>query len=330
MIILITGPSHVGKTLLAQRMLERYHYPYLSIDHLKMGLIRSGNTTLTPEDDGELTAYLWPVVREIIKTAVENKQNLIVEGCYVPFFWRRDFGEGYLSHIRFICLAMSEEYVEAHFDEIIAHQSDIEERFVDPDCTVGGLQADNRRCIDGFRRAGETVTLIDGDYKQTIRTLLQRDFAHRGSGENGGAATMTFIRSSEMKVELTPEQAEMLSTRETIRQIIRENPNTVMAFDIFEGDELIGFVLVHRFEDRKYFLWEYAIDVRHQNRHKGTEALKEFIGYMKANHDAMEITTTYIYGNDQAKHVYEKVGFVETDVVDEPDCHEVNMAYYVK
>ena len=55
MVIIITGSSHVGKTLLAQRLLEKYKYPYLSIDHLKMGLIRSGNTSLTPEDDDELT-----------------------------------------------------------------------------------------------------------------------------------------------------------------------------------------------------------------------------------------------------------------------------------
>ena len=109
MIILITGASHTGKTLLAQRMLEKYRYPYLSIDHLKMGLIRSGYTALTPEDDDALTEYLWPVVREIVKTAVENKQNLIVEGCYILSDWRKDFDERYLPFIRFICLAMTEE-----------------------------------------------------------------------------------------------------------------------------------------------------------------------------------------------------------------------------
>ena len=87
MIILITGASHTGKTLLAQRMIEKFHYPCLSIDHLKMGLIRSANTQLTPEDDDKLTNYLWPIVREMIKTAIENRQNLIVEGCYVPFDW---------------------------------------------------------------------------------------------------------------------------------------------------------------------------------------------------------------------------------------------------
>lgn len=111
MIILITGASHTGKTLLAQKMLEKYKYPYLSIDHLKMGLIRSGNTELTPEDDEALIGYLWPIIREIVKTAIENKQNLIIEGCYIPFDWRRDFEERYLSSIRFICLAMSENYI---------------------------------------------------------------------------------------------------------------------------------------------------------------------------------------------------------------------------
>ena len=107
MVILITGASHTGKTLLAQRLLEKHHIPYLSVDHLKMGLIRSGNTALTPEDDEELTVYLWPIVREIVKTAIENRQDLIVEGCYIPFDWRRDFDARYLPAIRFVCLAMS-------------------------------------------------------------------------------------------------------------------------------------------------------------------------------------------------------------------------------
>lgn len=87
MIVLITGASHTGKTVLAQKLLEKYKYPYLSIDHLKMGLIRSGYTKLAPEDDDKLTEYLWPIVREMIKTAIENKQNLIIEGCYILFDW---------------------------------------------------------------------------------------------------------------------------------------------------------------------------------------------------------------------------------------------------
>ena len=172
MIIIITGASHTGKTLLAQSLLENYKYPYLSVDHLKMGLIRSGNTDLTPEDDDALTDYLWPIVREMIKTAVENHQNLIVEGCYVPFDWRQDFDERYLPSIRFICLAMSEKYIENHFGEIIAHESVIESRLTDADCTMDGLKADNKSVIDGFQNAGEQIVLIDSDYEQTIAKLL--------------------------------------------------------------------------------------------------------------------------------------------------------------
>jgi molybdopterin-guanine dinucleotide biosynthesis protein len=173
MIIIITGASHTGKTLLAQRMLENYRYPYLSIDHLKMGLIRSGNTELTPEDDNELTEYLWPIVREIVKTAIENRQNLIVEGCYIPFHWRQDFDARYLPSIRFICLAMSEGYIENHLCEIIAHESEIESRLVYADCTMDVLKADNKSIIDGFQRAGEQVMVIEEDYEKTIHLLLE-------------------------------------------------------------------------------------------------------------------------------------------------------------
>ena len=172
MIILITGASHTGKTLLAQKMLEKYKYPYLSIDHLKMGLIRSGSTILTPEDDDDLTEYLWPIVREIIKTAIANKQNLIVEGCYLPFTWRQDFDERYLPSIRFICLAMSEEYIENHFSEIIGHASEIESRLSDEDCTIESLKTDNRKVINGFQHAEEQVVMIDSSYEQTIEALL--------------------------------------------------------------------------------------------------------------------------------------------------------------
>ena len=172
MVIIITGASHVGKTILAQRMLEKTKYPYLSIDHLKMGLIRSGNTDLTPEDDDELTDYLWPIVREIIKTAVENEQNLIVEGCYIPFDWRNSFDEQYLQSIKFVCLAMSDEYINSHFEEIKSHGSDIETRLDDSYCTAEQLKQDNHRIIDGYRSTGEQITLITENYDDSIRAVL--------------------------------------------------------------------------------------------------------------------------------------------------------------
>ena len=143
MIVLITGASHTGKTLLAQRLLEKYKYPYLSIDHLKMGLIRNGNTDLTPEDDDALTEFLWPI-----------------DACYS-------------KHIRFICLAMTSEYIESNFKDITRHASEIESRISDEDCMLESLQVDNQNIIDGFQRAGEPVMLIEDDFEKTMRLLLE-------------------------------------------------------------------------------------------------------------------------------------------------------------
>lgn len=169
MIILITGASHTGKTALAQKLLEKYHYPYLSIDHLKMGLIRSGNTNLTPvSDDGALTAYLWPIVREMIKTAIENEQNLIVEGCYIPFEWAKDFEKEYLDNIRFYCLVMSRNYIENHFDDIRKFASVIEDRGDDEDCTLEMVHRENAVMLEKCLRYGVAYISIDEEYQVDI------------------------------------------------------------------------------------------------------------------------------------------------------------------
>ena len=165
MIILITGASHTGKTALAQKLLEKYQYPYLSIDHLKMGLIRSGNTNLTPmSDDGDLTAYLWPIVREMVKTAIENRQNLIVEGCYIPFDWQKDFRSEYLKDIKYYCLIMSEEYIRNRFSDIKKYANIIEHRLDDDWCTVESVLADNAKMLDLAKKHHANYILIEDSY----------------------------------------------------------------------------------------------------------------------------------------------------------------------
>ena len=169
MVVLITGASHTGKTLFAQKLLEKYKYPYLSVDHLKMGLIRSGNTNLTPmSDDKDLTAYLWPVVREIIKTAVENNQNLIIEGCYIPFDWQKDFDAEYLENIRYYCLVMTENYIKKHFDDIKKYANVIENRLDDEWCTMESVLADNAEMLSLAQKYDVNHILIDDKYEINI------------------------------------------------------------------------------------------------------------------------------------------------------------------
>ena len=169
MIVLIAGASHTGKTALAQKLQERFKYPYLSIDHLKMGLIRSKNTTLTPlSDDQALTDYLWPIVCEMIKTAIENAQNLIVEGCYIPFDWKKDFGPEYLENIEYVCLVMSREYIRNHFHDIKKYASIVEDRMEDEDCTMENVLKDNAWVLEQCRRHKVRYLLIDEEYQVDI------------------------------------------------------------------------------------------------------------------------------------------------------------------
>ncbi len=169
MIILITGASHTGKTLLAQKLLEKYKYPYLSIDHLKMGLIRSKNTELTPlSNDNDLTDYLWPIVSEMIKTAIENHQNMIVEGCYIPFDWADNFPNEYLEKIKYYCLVMSESYIRNHFEDIKSFANIIEKRPDDSDCTLESILEDNENFLKLVKKHKANYILIDDKYEVDI------------------------------------------------------------------------------------------------------------------------------------------------------------------
>ena len=168
MIVLITGASHTGKTALAQKLLVRYKYPYFSIDHLKMGLIRSGYIKLTPENDRELTDYMWPIIREMIKTAIENRQNLIIEGGYIPFDWEKEFAQEYLDHIRYYCLVMSESYIKNHFADIKKYASTIENRLDDDWCTMEYVLEDNARFLALAKKHHANTVLIDDSYEISI------------------------------------------------------------------------------------------------------------------------------------------------------------------
>lgn len=167
MIILIAGSTHAGKTNLAQRLLEKYHYPYLSIDHLKMGLIRSNHTTLTSEDDEELVPYLWNIVKEIVKTAIENNQNLTIEGCYIPFDWQNDFDDDYLKHIKYYCIIMTKEYIETHFKDILKYASIVETRS-EEHLSMEDMIAENQHNLSMCKKYGHTYILIDKEYSIDI------------------------------------------------------------------------------------------------------------------------------------------------------------------
>lgn len=171
MVILIAGSSHTGKTVLAQKLLHKYGFPYLSQDHLKMGLIRSGFSTITPVDDlKDIMNVIWPVTREIIKTCIENKQNLTIEGCYIPFDYHKSFDEEYLKHIKYTCLIFSETYIHQHYDDIITHANAIESRDKEDSkyCTRELLLTENNYNLKRCKEETRNYILVNDKYEVDI------------------------------------------------------------------------------------------------------------------------------------------------------------------
>lgn len=164
MVILINGASCTGKTILAQKLMEKYKIPYLSIDHLKMGLIRSHNTDLTPYDDEKLQGYLWNITKEIIKTVIENDKNIIIEGAYISFDYKKDFPLDYLDKIKYICLAMSENYIKDNYKIIVENAEIIENRgnlfSIDKDFLIN----ENKKYIENCKKYNLPLMIIYDKY----------------------------------------------------------------------------------------------------------------------------------------------------------------------
>lgn len=175
MIILITGATHTGKTLLSQKLLEKYSYPYISIDHIKMGLIRSGICPLSPESNNrELTEYLWNIIKEIIKTAIENKQNLIIEGCYIPPDYKKYFSYEYLNHIKYICIIFSKNYINSNYSTIKETACAIERRIDDSYAEKELLIYVNAENLKLCRKYSLNYVLIKNNYISEILTLINK------------------------------------------------------------------------------------------------------------------------------------------------------------
>lgn len=164
MVILINGASCTGKTYLAQNLMEKYKIPYLSIDHIKMGLIRSKKTNLTPYDDKELQPYLWNIIKEIIKTVIENNQNIIIEGAYIPFNYKNDFSAEYIDNIKYICLAMSEKYINNNYNLIINKSNIVENRGKSFSIDKDFLISENKKYIENSIKYNLPLQVIDNKY----------------------------------------------------------------------------------------------------------------------------------------------------------------------
>lgn len=171
MIILISAVSSTGKTLMAQQLLEQYHIPYLSIDHLKMGLYRGDkNCGFTPLDSTEVIGdQLWPILKGIIMTNVENQQHNIIEGCYILPHYLNDFDSHYSEKIIPVFFGFSPNYIQENFEtKIVQHRNAVEFRNWPEERTINELIKEHAEFKADCVKAGVKYFEIEKDYEEEI------------------------------------------------------------------------------------------------------------------------------------------------------------------
>jgi hypothetical protein len=186
MVILIGGSANTGKTLLAHHFMVKYGITYLSIDHLKMGLFRGDpDCGFTPTDDWfGLGEKLWPIVKGIIMTNVENRQNITVEGCYLLPHLVNGFGEPYSGHIVSVFIGFSEHYIRNNYATAIAlNRSAVEDKEEYDDLAT--MLDDHHKLRTACNQSNSTYFEITSDYKAEMNAVFrfveQRINAEKGT-----------------------------------------------------------------------------------------------------------------------------------------------------
>lgn len=174
MVILIGGSSCTGKTLLANQLMKEQGISYFSIDYLKMGLYRSDEACgFSPLSDIELIASkLWPILREMIKTYIENHIDIVIEGCYILPQFLDDFDDEYIEEIYSVFLGFSKAYISNNFEsKILGYKGAIEYRSSEDDRTVDQFIKDHSELKALCHKTGREYFEVESEYMEEMKKL---------------------------------------------------------------------------------------------------------------------------------------------------------------
>ena len=168
MVILLGGTGCTGKTMLANRLMRKTNIPYFPLDHLMMGIYRGmPDCGFTPLDDQfDLGEKMWPVIKGLIMTNIENDHSLILEGFQLLPHLVRDFPAAYLDQTLPVFLLFSEDYIRGNFDEgIMKNRSAVERRGDIDDITAEKMVIDTVRLREQCIKHEVTFFEIKNDFE---------------------------------------------------------------------------------------------------------------------------------------------------------------------
>jgi 2-phosphoglycerate kinase len=167
-VILIGGLGSTGKTYLAHRLMIQLEIPYISIDHIMMGIYRSNSKCgFTPQSDHiTIGKILWPLIKEMVKTNIENSHSIIFEGFQLIPELIDKIESPYKEKIISIYLCFTNKYINKYYEDISSFRSVIEKR--DDFDSKEMMILKGTDFIEKYNNKNECF-LIDNEFEQEIK-----------------------------------------------------------------------------------------------------------------------------------------------------------------
>ena len=99
-------------------------------------------------------------------------------------------------------------------------------------------------------------------------------------------------------------------------------------FAICDDETVVGFLMLYWNEEKgEAGLWRLRIAPEYQGKGYGTQAVQLAVNMVRESHLFSAMHVDYVPGNDNARHIYAKLGFAETGEINEG---EIEMKLYFK
>jgi diamine N-acetyltransferase len=88
---------------------------------------------------------------------------------------------------------------------------------------------------------------------------------------------------------------------------------------VYADETPVGFVMLYiDVPTDEYYIWRFMIDVRHQGKGYGEQAMKLLVRHIQDTYPAAKaVTLSYVPAEGSPEHFYKKFGFENTGEVDE-------------
>ena len=165
MIYIITGVAKVGKTLISEKIKERFNKSIFSTDYIMM-MLHYGNEDLDLDihaSDSTVASKLEPYVYGLIQTMVQNDNEYVIEGVHFNTDFSRRLKDEFGDKIRITYLGYKDVSVEDKVDEIYRFKNTMDNPWI---FTLPGVKVE------------ETVEYLINESERIYQECLDRDLEY--------------------------------------------------------------------------------------------------------------------------------------------------------